>query len=87
MLGEKNLRGPTAPILDELGNIVGGTAFERSGNASPVEGRAYSLATSFEQTTKLFAPSVGNKGSPSVSHRPGIDLRANALKVRALTFT
>lgn len=88
MLGPQSTRGPARPSLNRgTGQLEGGTAFERSGNAHPVaSSRAYTIGLSYEKPTQLLAPAVGNKGSPSVEDGGGLRLRNEVMKVRLHLF-
>ncbi|KAI0057139.1 hypothetical protein BV25DRAFT_1920359, partial [Artomyces pyxidatus] len=66
---------------EEEGRFVGGTAFERAGNAHPVKtSRAYTIGLSYEKPTQLIAPSAGNKGSPVVNPSEGLAMRSRIMK-------
>ncbi|KAI0060625.1 hypothetical protein BV25DRAFT_1917696 [Artomyces pyxidatus] len=66
---------------NELGRFVGGTAFERAGNAHPVKtSRAYTIGVSYEKPTQLIAPSAGNKGSRLGDPSAGLAMRSRIMK-------
>ncbi|KAI0054200.1 hypothetical protein BV25DRAFT_1922948 [Artomyces pyxidatus] len=82
MLGPSNARGRERPSMNaETGQLEGGTAFERSGNAHPVQNsRAYTIGLSYEKPTQILAPAVGNKSSPRLPLNSGLRMRQNVMK-------
>ncbi|VDB96799.1 unnamed protein product [Peniophora sp. CBMAI 1063] len=78
ILGPLSERGPSVPVAS-----VGGTAFERSGYADPIEhgARAYSILTSEQKARgRIVGPGVAYKVRPEHRDWPGPTMRANALK-------
>ncbi|KAI0039942.1 hypothetical protein FA95DRAFT_1612179 [Auriscalpium vulgare] len=63
------------------GRWSGGTAFERTGQAHPVQNsRAFGLAHSYEQPTQLFSPNAGNKMSRAAGLTQGHIMRGEVIK-------
>lgn len=83
VLGPWKKRDASAARWDkDLNAYVGGTAFERTGNAHPVKGsRAYNLGLSYEKPTQILAPAVGNKGSRTTEWGEGLRMRSEMVKV------
>lgn len=89
VLGPRELRTDGLPYNDDEGNVLGGTALERTGrkgNArlAPVKaddgGRCYTIGPSFQFRPSYMSPCAGSKLEGGESDSSGI--RRNILRVR-----